>query len=199
MKIIFTISLLLTFNFSPNLFAAPKIKIDETYDEFDGVGIRRFGMLYCANLPLQSVRTYFRTSNEFPFIYLTFLSYNNFEYHETLEIRFKDDPDKEIFTITTKDYETEYVGPVNQYSNVRKYYTYLTYYDSNMVFKKIVDKYSQLAQEKRDKDKIGIIYRTRSRDNTILYSGEGGCVMRADRARLLKEIYDDSLKFMQEN
>ena len=68
-----------------------------------------------------------------------------------------------------------------------------------MVFKKIVDKYSQLAQEKRDRDKIEIIYRTRSRDNTILYSGEGGCAMRADRARLLKEIYDDSLKFMQEN
>ena len=198
MKIIFAISLLLAFNFSPNLFTAPKIKIDETYDEFDGVGIRRFRMLDCRYLPLRSVRTHFRTSNEFPFIYLTFLSYNNFEYHETVEVRFKDDPDKEIFTITAKDYETEYVRRANQYLN-DKYYTYLTYYDSNMVFKKIVDKYSQLAQGKKNKDKIEIIYRTRSRDNTILFSGEGGCSMRADRARLLKEIYDDSLKFMQEN
>lgn len=199
MKKIFSIFLVLSFICSPNLSAAPKINVEETYDEFDGVGERRFEMLSCRNLPLKSIRTYFRTSNDYPFIYLTFRSFKEFEYHETIEVRFKDDPDKEIFIITTKDYETEYVGPVNRYSNVRRYHTYLTYYDSNMVFKKIVDKYNQLAQGRKNKDKIEIIYRTSSRDNTILFSGDGGCSMRADRARLLKETYDDSLKFIQIN
>lgn len=196
-KIFATFLIFNIFLFVPNTLAAPKIKVTETYDEFDGVGIRKFDVLSCAYLPLKSISAYFRTSNEYPFIYLTFLSYEEFQYHETIEIRFKDDPDKEVFTISTKDYDTDYYGPINQYSSVRKYYTTLTYYDSNMVFEKIVNKYSQLASGQKNKKKIEMIYRSKSRDNTILYSGNGGCNMRADRAKVLKETYDSSLKFMQ--
>jgi hypothetical protein len=186
-------------SFAGQLLSAPKIKINEKYDDFDGVGSRQFNILTCGGIPLQRISGYFRQDNSSPIIYLNFKSYSNFEYHETVEFRFEGDPKKEVFKITTKNYDTKYYPPVNKYSNVHKYHTNLTYFDEDGVFEKIADKYYELAENKEKKDKIVLIYRSRSSDNTILYTGQGGCAMRADRAKILKQTYKDSLRFMKEN